>query len=123
IASPHVGDLRRMVWRKLLRNLTSSPLSVVLRESSFACLDDAPMRKIYRRMIEETLALAASAGYALPNDPDDIVNSTLNLTPSLLQDYQRNRPMEVEELLLAPLAFGKENEIDTPTLDVIVAAT
>jgi 2-dehydropantoate 2-reductase len=41
--------------------------------------------------------------------------------PSLLQDYEQGRPMEVAEIILAPAAFARAAGIATPTLDVLAA--
>jgi 2-dehydropantoate 2-reductase len=36
-----------------------------------------------------------------------------------LQDYEGGRPMEVEAIVRAPLAFARAAGVDTPTLDAI----
>jgi ketopantoate reductase len=38
----------------------------------------------------------------------------------MLQDYERNRPMEVEAQLVAPLELARMQEVHTPTLDFLV---
>ena len=40
--------------------------------------------------------------------------------PSMLQDYERGRPMEIEAQLVAPLELGRMEKVHTPTLDVLV---
>jgi 2-dehydropantoate 2-reductase len=39
----------------------------------------------------------------------------------MLQDYERNRPMEVEAQLMAPLALARESGVATPALEAIAA--
>jgi 2-dehydropantoate 2-reductase len=39
--------------------------------------------------------------------------------PSLLQDYELGRPMEVEAIVRAPLAFARTTNVETPTLDAL----
>ena len=39
----------------------------------------------------------------------------------MLQDYERNRPMEVEALLAAPLEFARTAGVAAPALEAIVA--
>jgi 2-dehydropantoate 2-reductase len=41
--------------------------------------------------------------------------------PSILQDYEQNRQMEIAEILLAPLAFARATSVATPTLDIFAA--
>ena len=43
--------------------------------------------------------------------------------PSILQDYDLGRPMEIESIVRAPVAFARSAGIDTPTLDAIEAVT
>ena len=38
----------------------------------------------------------------------------------MLQDYERGRPMEVEALLVAPLAFARAAGVAAPTLETVV---
>ena len=44
-----------------------------------------------------------------------------NHRPSILQDYELGRPMEVEAIVRAPIAFARSAGVDTPTLDAIEA--
>jgi 2-dehydropantoate 2-reductase len=41
--------------------------------------------------------------------------------PSMLQDYERGRPMEIEAQLRAPLELARAARLATPTLDALVA--
>ena len=41
--------------------------------------------------------------------------------PSIRQDYELGRPMELESLLIVPLAFGAARGVDTPCLDTLAA--
>ena len=41
--------------------------------------------------------------------------------PSILQDYDLGRPMEVEAIVRAPVAFARVAGVATPTLDAIEA--
>jgi len=41
--------------------------------------------------------------------------------PSLLQDFERGRPMEIDTLVRAPAAFAKAAGLPTPMLDLLAA--
>lgn len=41
--------------------------------------------------------------------------------PSMLQDYERGRPMEVEAQFMAPLAFARAAGVPAPTLESLLA--
>ena len=42
--------------------------------------------------------------------------------PSILQDLEGNRPMEIDALYGVPLDFARMHGVATPTLDLLVAA-
>ena len=43
----------------------------------------------------------------------------LNHKPSILQDFDRSRPMEIDTLVRAPLAFARNAGVATPMLDLL----
>jgi 2-dehydropantoate 2-reductase len=44
-----------------------------------------------------------------------------NHKPSLLQDYERGRPMEIDALVRSPQAFARAAGLSTPMLDLLAA--
>jgi 2-dehydropantoate 2-reductase len=44
-----------------------------------------------------------------------------NHKPSILQDYELGRAMEIDALVRAPAAFARCAELSTPMLDMIAA--
>jgi 2-dehydropantoate 2-reductase len=71
--------------------------------------------------MREGLGIAAAHGYPLDLNPDRMLARLLDHKASLLQDYEQGRPMEVAEIVLAPLAFARAANIATPTLDTVAA--
>ena len=43
--------------------------------------------------------------------------------PSMLQDYERGRPMEVDAILAVPCAFARAVGVAAPTLEAVHAVT
>jgi 2-dehydropantoate 2-reductase len=41
--------------------------------------------------------------------------------PSILQDYERGRPMEIDTLVSTPAAFARAAGLPTPMLDMLAA--
>jgi 2-dehydropantoate 2-reductase len=39
--------------------------------------------------------------------------------PSILQDFERGRPMEIDTLVRAPAAFARAANLSTPMLDLL----
>jgi 2-dehydropantoate 2-reductase len=40
--------------------------------------------------------------------------------PSMLQDVEASRPMEVEAIMGQVQAFAREHKVDTPVLDIVL---
>jgi len=121
IISPDPGDIRVALWTKLLNNMSGSALGLATGNPSDGARKDKALAEIYRRMVREGLSIAAAHGYRLDLDPEQMLARLLDHKASLLQDYEQRRPMEIAEIVLAPLAFARAAKIATPTLDTVAA--
>lgn len=123
IGSPDPGGARRCIWRKLMGNMSGSALALVTGTRSITTRQDPALLPIHIRLMEEGLAIAAAHGHDLRNeiDPRDARLPPPDHKPSLLQDYEAGRPMEIGEILLSPLAFARSAGVATPTLDTVAA--
>ena len=121
ILSPDPGDIRTAVWTKLVNNMSGSTIGLATRGTSDGARKDPALSHIYRRMVREGLAIAAAHAYPLDLDPERMLTRLINHKASLLQDYEQGRPMEIAEIVLAPLAFARAAGIATPTLDTVAA--
>jgi 2-dehydropantoate 2-reductase len=121
ILSPDPGDIRASLWTKLVNNMSGSAIGLATRSPSDGARKDRALSEIYRRAVREGLSVAAAHGYPLDLDPDRMLARLLDHKASLLQDYEHGRPMEIAEIVLAPLAFARAAGIATPTLDTIAA--
>lgn len=120
IASPPVDDIRTAVWSKLIVNACASSIAVATGNPS-AISEDARLRAVFERSVAEAIAIASAYGHR-PAGPIDLSRWTAQRArhrPSLLQDLESGRPMEVAEMLLAPVAFARAAGLDTPTLDAL----
>jgi 2-dehydropantoate 2-reductase len=100
MSSPRPHDIRDAVWAKLVQNVGNSSLCLLTESTVSAVLGDPELRVLADRMKSE----AGAVGHK----------------PSMLQDYERGRPMEVEAQLMAPRALGRAAGVATPTLDMII---
>lgn len=123
ILSPDPGDIRAAVWAKLLTNMSGSALALATGNRSNSVRSDEGLKEIYRRIVREGLAISAAHGFLLDDklDPERMIARLLNHKPSLLQDYEQGRPMEIAEIILSPVAFARAANIATPTLDTVAA--
>ena len=124
LPSPVVADIRQAVWQKLLGNLVSGPLCILTRSCMQDTLQSAEARETAIRMSEEVTAIAAAEGWPIPGDaPAARVARAARLRhkPSILQDLEAGRMMEVEAMLQAPLRIARDAGVAVPTLALMVA--
>jgi 2-dehydropantoate 2-reductase len=122
--SPPTPDIRTSVWAKLVQNLSTAALCTLLGASVKEVRSDAELAELSRRLAAEARAIAAAHGVdpeRAPTRPAGGQSSgAISHKPSMLQDYERGRPMEVEALLVAPLAFSRAAGLAAPTLETVV---
>jgi 2-dehydropantoate 2-reductase len=124
MSSPRPHDIRDAIWAKLAQNLGNSSLCLLTQASVSAVLGDPELRRLAERMKAEAAAIARALGVDIgraPHRPSGgHASGAVGHKPSMLQDYERGRPMEVEAQLLAPLALARAAGVPTPALDMIV---
>jgi 2-dehydropantoate 2-reductase len=82
------------------------------------------VNQLARRAHAEALAVAAAHGVVLDDSPEARYGARrvyTNHRPSILQDYDLGRPMEIESIVRAPVAFARSAGVPTPTLEAIEA--
>lgn len=123
IASPATTDIRYDIWNKLMSSLSGGAVTLILREKE-PVLGSPIVNPLARRAHSEALTVAAAHGVMLDDNPEMRYGPT-RVYPdhhvSILQDYNLGRPMEIESIVRAPLAFARSAGLATPTLDVIEA--
>lgn len=123
IASPATTDIRYDIWHKLMANLTGSTMCMILGQA-IPILATPLLNRMVRRAHAEALAVAAAHGVTLDDAPETRYGPERvypDHRPSILQDYELGRPMEIEAIVRAPVAFARAAGVDTPTLDAIEA--
>lgn len=122
IEAPPLADIREAMWLKLVGNASSSSMCVATGTAG-AVVEDEAIRAVFLRMLQECLQVAAAHGYPIA-DKMDLSRWTQHRArhkPSMLQDYEAGRAMEIAEIVLAPVAFARAAKLDTPTLDALTA--
>lgn len=123
IRAPIEPDIRRSVWAKLLINLGGAAITLITGETIRDTFADPALAAVRKRMSEEGAAIAAAHGIRLegaPQPPAHVPGGPAHKA-SMLQDYERGRPMELDAILNAPLWFARAAGVATPTLDAVVA--
>ncbi|HEY8611321.1 MAG TPA: 2-dehydropantoate 2-reductase [Roseomonas sp.] len=122
MGGPVVPDIRREVWLKLVSNLTYGPLCLLSRQGIGATLAEPAAREAALAGLREAGAIARGLGIALDFDPEARVEASTKMAhkPSILQDMEAGRPVEMEAMLLQPLALARMAGVATPVLDLLV---
>ena len=125
LSSPAPADIRQSVWAKLLQNLATSSLCTLTGVTVTEMRTDAGLSLVGKRLGAEGRAIAKALGVdvdAAPSRPSGgQVSGAIGHKPSMLQDYERGRPMEIEAQLMAPLALARSAGVDAPVLASIAA--
>jgi 2-dehydropantoate 2-reductase len=119
ITSPQVTPIRETIWSKLLTNMSMSVLCLITGQTAREVRNDPALRDVVPRLLDE----ANSIGQSCFPDVKRTTRSgpAPHHKPSLLQDYERRRPMEIDALVRAPAAFARTAGLSTPMLDMLAA--
>lgn len=121
--SPDTDDIRAEVWGKLMGNLGNGPLCLLTRCTVADSFTDPVVKAAAIRMTDEAAAIAAALGRPQKLDGRQRIERSggMQHKPSILQDLELGRPMEVEALFRLPLELARMTGVATPTLDLAVA--
>ncbi|HVX76635.1 MAG TPA: 2-dehydropantoate 2-reductase [Bradyrhizobium sp.] len=119
IASPPVAQIREAIWSKLLTNMSMSVLCLLTGQTARAVRDDPALRDVIPRLLDEANAI----GQSCCPDVKRVSRSgpAPDHKPSILQDYELGRAMEIDVLVRAPAAFARAAGLSTPMLDLMGA--
>ena len=114
--------IRDAIWTKLLLNLYSGLLGIVSGAPLPKVLAEPAGMAAARRIIDEGMAITAAMGCTATLNVEKALENGLQSkhTPSIVQDLQLGRPMEIETLYAVPLALARQAGVETPTLDLMV---
>jgi 2-dehydropantoate 2-reductase len=121
--SPATGDIRQALWNKLVLNLASSTLCLLAEDTVAGVAADPALAPQLERIRAEGRAVAAAHGIAVENAPRRPGGAPSGAAhkPSMLQDYERGRPMEIEAQVIAPLAFARSAGVPVPAFEIAAA--
>lgn len=119
IQSPQVANIRETIWTKLLTNMSLSVLCLLTGQTARAVRDDPALRDVVPRLLDE----ANAVGQSCYPDVKRVTRSgpAPDHKPSILQDYELGRAMEIDALVRAPAAFARAAGLSTPMLDLMAA--
>jgi 2-dehydropantoate 2-reductase len=119
IQSPQVANIREAIWSKLLTNMSMSVLCLLTGQTARAVRDDPALGGVIPRLLDEANAITQSCYPSVKR----ITRSgpAPDHKPSILQDFELGRAMEIDALVRAPAAFARAAGLPTPMLDLMAA--
>jgi 2-dehydropantoate 2-reductase len=125
VSSPALEDIRQSIWSKLAQIFANSTVCTITGLTVAAARADAGLAKLLKAAGDEVRAVAKALGVRIESAPErpsgGHSSNAAAHKPSMLQDYERGRPMEIEAQLKAPLELARAARVATPTLDALVA--
>lgn len=115
--------IRSEIWTKLLSNLAGGTLAVLTGMAPKHVYTEPAAEAAALRMMQEAAAIARALGAdPVVNFPQRIANhKAMDHKPSILQDLELGRPMEIDGMFDAPLELAHLAGVEAPTLELLVA--
>ena len=118
-ASAAVAQIRETIWSKLLTNMSMSIMCLLTGQTARAVRDEPALQDVIPRLLDEANSIAQSC---YPNVKRvSRTGPAPNHKPSILQDYELGRAMEIDALVRAPAAFARKAGLSTPMMDLMGA--
>ena len=123
ISGERVADIRTEIWNKLISNLAGGTLAVLSGAAPQTVYTEPAAMRASLAAMREAAAIAQALGSKPGINHEARVKSQGSMAhkPSILQDLEAGRPMEIDGMFDAPLALARMAGVATPTLDLLVA--
>jgi 2-dehydropantoate 2-reductase len=119
-----IRRIRDEIWVKLWGNVCFNPLSVLTHGTLEMLATDPGTRAVIRSMMREAQAIGEKLGVRFGVHVETRIDGAAAVgahKTSMLQDLERDRPMEIDALVTAVQELGKLVEVATPTIDLVLA--
>jgi 2-dehydropantoate 2-reductase len=115
--------IRNEIWNKLISNLAGGTLAVLTGSAPVNIYVEPAAEHAALRMMHEATAIAQALGAdPTTNHAQRIIGQrSMDHKPSILQDLELGRPMEIDGMFDAPLALAHMAGVEAPTLELLVA--
>lgn len=116
-------DIRLAVWEKLAGNMGNGPLAILAGRAMKDYMAQPAIYQAAIRAMEECHAIARAWGCVVTADAAKraATNAASAHKPSILQDLELGKPMEVDAQLVVPLELARLAGVETPMLDLTIA--
>ncbi|MDA7946143.1 MAG: 2-dehydropantoate 2-reductase [Hyphomicrobiaceae bacterium] len=119
-------EIRNDIWLKLWGNLCFNPISALTGATLDVVATDTGTRAVARAMMEEAEKIARRIGVHFRVDIERRINGAASVgahRTSMLQDLDKKRPIELDALLGVVQEMARIVDVETPTIDTVLALT
>ncbi len=117
-------SIHKEIWTKLIGNMGMGPISALTKLTLSGIANDRDARSIAVAMMEEAIAIGERSGLHMDMSAQARVDLGAKLgdfKPSILQDLEKGRPMEIDALIGVVAELGQLADVPTPTIDTVLA--
>jgi 2-dehydropantoate 2-reductase len=117
------ADVRRDIWYKLWGNMTMNPVSAITGATSDRVLADPLVVAFCSAAMREAAAVGARIGCAIDQQPEDrhvITRKLGSFKPSMLQDVEAGRPIELDGIVAVVREIAQRLGVATPNIDALL---
>lgn len=123
IEARQIERIREKLWVKIMGNVSSNPLSVITGGTLEQIYGDPTLVPVSSAILQEVRLVAASYGVRTEFDPQTFLEMGRGMgafKTSMLQDYERGRPLEIAAIGDAVLEMAARYDIPMPMTRAIV---
>jgi 2-dehydropantoate 2-reductase len=124
LKAPVLDRIRDEMWLKLWGNVCFNPISALTHATLDVICTDPATRALSKSMMMEAKAVAESFGVTFRVDVERRIEGARKVgahKTSMLQDLERNRPMEIDPLVTVVQEMGRLTGLATPSIDGVLA--
>jgi 2-dehydropantoate 2-reductase len=126
LKAPVRPRIRDEIWMKLWGNVSFNPISVLTGATLEDICTDADSRSVARAVMLEAQAVGEALGIRFALDIEKRIAGAEAVgahKTSMLQDFERGRSLEIEPVVGAVVEMARLVNVETPTLDAVLALT
>jgi 2-dehydropantoate 2-reductase len=126
LKAPVKTDIRTEIWVKLWGNVAFNPISALTGGTLKQLCEDLGTRDVVRSVMTEVEAVANKLGVTMPIPVEKRIDGAAGVgehKTSMLQDFERRRPIELDAIVGAVADLGRLVGQPTPMIDTIYALT
>ncbi|MFD1712592.1 2-dehydropantoate 2-reductase [Ottowia sp. GY511] len=116
-------QIQKDIWYKLWGNMTMNPICALTGAASDRVLDDELVRGFLSAVMLEAREIGARIGIPIDQAPEDrhaVTRKLGSFKPSMLQDVEAGKPVELDALVGAVRELGALTGVATPSTDALL---